>query len=220
MFREFSRSRSQKKEEFYLNLKEDIDQIVSFYTQSEKCHNHTQGYVKISAQQIRGKLLSKGYQAKSFCERSINNLLNRLGYTLKKVQKCKPLKKIQETDLIFENVFAHHQKSKDQTNILRISIDTKDKVKIGALSRKGYNRSGQLVCANDKDQHWDTQLVPLGILEVNSGIGTIIFGTSKETSDFIADGLELWYNGRTEIREYDVIQIELDCGPHQSGRRM
>ena len=143
-----------------------------------------------------------------------------MNYSLGKVQKCKPLKKIPETDLIFENVFSESKKSCLDDNILSISIDTKDKVKVGELSRGGYNRSGQTIKAYDKDQHWSTTLVPLGILEEKKGVGTIVFGHSNETSDFICDSLELWYQGRLgQLAPHTHLQIKLDCGPHQGGRR-
>ena len=146
--------------------------------------------------------------------------MNRLNYSLSKVKKCKPLKKIAETDLIFENVFSESKKARLNKDILSISIDVKDKVKVGDLSRGGYNRSGQTVKAYDKDQHWTTTLVPMGILEEEQGIGTIIFGNSNETSDFICDCLKLWYEeAECHLAGHTTIQIKLDCGPHQGGRR-
>jgi len=146
--------------------------------------------------------------------------LNRLNYSLRKVQKCKPLKKIAETDLIFENVFTASKQSRLDKEILSISIDVKDKVRVGCLSRGGYNRSGQTIKAYDKDQHWNTTLVPMGILEEELGVGTIVFGNSKETSDFICDSLELWYEqGDCHFAPHTSLQIKLDCGPHQGGRR-
>jgi hypothetical protein len=57
-----------------------------------------------------------------------------LGYGLKKVLKCQPLKKIPQTDAIFENVSFRHNEAKQDKGILRISIDTKAVVKIGELS--------------------------------------------------------------------------------------
>ena len=38
------------------------------------------------------------------------------------------------------------------------------------------------------------KLVPYGILEVLGGLLTILFGTSRETSDFSADGLQQWWD--------------------------
>ncbi|KYH30531.1 rhodopirellula transposase [Clostridium tepidiprofundi DSM 19306] len=58
-----------------------------------------------------------------------------MGYTLRKIQKT--LKKIPETDAIFDNLKEVHNEIKNHDNILRISIDTKDRVKIGQFSRGG-----------------------------------------------------------------------------------
>ena len=46
--------------------------------------------------------------------------------------------------------------------------------------------------------HHDALLVPFGILEVSRGTTEIhqlnlLFGRSRETADFIVDGLELWW---------------------------
>ncbi len=220
MYRWLSIKREEKKEELLEGLSTEIEEKVSHYTQSERCHNNTLGYVKISARQIREDLTKKGYELSAFCEATINNILNRLGYTLKKVQKSKPLKRITETEQIFQNLKIQKEQGKADNNILQISLDTKDKVKIGELSRKGYSRRRQVTKANDKDQQWTDQLVPVGILEVEKGQGTIVFGNSKETSDFIVDSLEMWYEGRYRyMQQYETIQIQLDGGPHTSSRR-
>jgi hypothetical protein len=60
-----------------------------------------------------------------------------MGYHLKKVRKTKPLKKIKQTDAIFENLKKVHDENKSKNNVLRLSIDTKDRVKIGEFSRGG-----------------------------------------------------------------------------------
>jgi len=99
-------------------------------------------YVKLTAKYIFKELiLKKPYELLDFCLRTVNNVMNRLGYTLKRVKKTEPLKKIPETDAIFDNVTAKHELAKANPRILRISIDTKAKVKIGNLSRKGQSRA-------------------------------------------------------------------------------
>lgn len=64
------------------------------------------------------------------------------------------------------------------------------------------------------------KLVPFGILEVLSGQSTIVFGASRETSDFIVDCLELWWEERKwlhgHIRE---LVINLDNGPALASNR-
>lgn len=137
---------------------------------------------------------------------------------MKKVLKTKPLKKIEQTDAIFENVIAQHQKSKNNPRILRISIDTKAKVKVGNLSRGGYNRMINPPRANDHDQHWDAVLVPFGVYEIDNDQLFLTFGNSKETSDFIVDALQLWWSKRAFLAtDYDLLMIDLDNGKPVAG---
>ena len=44
--------------------------------------------------------------------------------------------------------------------------------------------------------HPEAVLAPAGILEVDNDQLNIIFGTSRDTSDFVADCLELWWTNR------------------------
>ena len=77
-------------------------------------------------------------------------LMNRRGFSLRKVRKTQPLKKIPETHDIFDNVKAAHQRAATVQSILRISIDDKAKVKIGDFSRGGYTRCSCDVAVHDK----------------------------------------------------------------------
>ena len=176
-------------------------------------------YVRISAAYIRKELiLKKGYELSDFCVKTVNNVLNRLGYTLKKVLKVKPLKKINETDAIFENINKQHEIAKENNRILRISIDVKAKVKIGNLSRKGYSRTINAPKADDHDQHWTDVLTPFGLHEINTNNTFLIFGNSKETPDFIVDCLEKWWNERGFMEDnYDMLMIDLDNGKSVAG---
>ena len=65
----------------------------------------------------------------------------RFGFRLRRVQKTKPVKKIKETDAIFANVARANRKADEDPACLRISIDSKAKVKIGAFSRGGRSRA-------------------------------------------------------------------------------
>jgi len=145
--------------------------------------------------------------------------MNRLGYTLKRVKKTEPLKKIPETDAIFDNVNAKHELAKANPRILRISIDTKAKVKIGNLSRKGQSRAINAPVTDDHDHKWIATLTPFGIYEVTTNNCFIVFGNSKETSDFIVDSLEWWWLERQFMsNDYDLLMIDLDNGPPVGGR--
>ena len=68
--------------------------------------------------------------------------------------------------------------------------------------------------------HPDALLVPAGILEVAGGQLTIIFGTSRDTSDFIADAIEHWWSARKAAHPgIRRLQIDLDNGPEIASSR-
>ena len=75
-------------------------------------------------------------------------------------------------------------------------VNTKAKVAVGPYCRHGRCRSRTPVKAADHDLHPEAKLVPLGILEVDSGQLFLSLGLNVETSDFIADGIEDWWLAR------------------------
>lgn len=93
-------------------------------------------YARISARTVREALIrEKGYDnAQLPTRQTIGEILNRLGYRLKKHTHTKPLKKIAQTDAIFENVFRENQASDDSPKSLRLSIDTKARVSSDLLT--------------------------------------------------------------------------------------
>lgn len=198
----------------FINLATDIDQIVALESQIDPKFKTTRCYIRITAIAIFKRLCElKSYLASNFCLRTINNIINRLGYTLKKTLKTKPLKKIPQTDAIFANIAEVHQECKDKANVFRISIDTKATVKIGNLSRNGKSRQKKAPQACDHDQHWDAVLHPFGVSEIDTGQLSVYFGNSIATADFIVDGLEHWYDDRkTQIPDNQILMIELDNG--------
>jgi hypothetical protein len=67
--------------------------------------------------------------------------------------------------------------------------------------------------ADDHDSEWRAVLVPLGILDVRGERLSIYFGQSAETSDFVADCLELWWQENQAIYPgLEELVIDLDGG--------
>ena len=108
---------------------------------------------------------------------------------------------------------------------MRISIDTKAKVKVGDFSRDGEVRAAETVKALDHDMAPDAVLVPFGILELNRGAVPIqqpwfLFGHSNQTSDFLIDGLDRWWIERKALHVgVKRLHIELDNGPEIASNR-
>ena len=109
---------------------------------------------------------------------------------------------------------AAHARSDNDPQALRISIDTKAKVKLGEFSRGGRLRCLEAVKALDHEMGECEILIPFGILEVKQKQLNVVYGDSLETSDFIVDGLERWWRYRKRnYRDMTSLQIDLDNGP-------
>jgi hypothetical protein len=118
----------------------DIRLIVEPHTHTDPELKTDRRYTNLSAAEVRQALLDRGYsEANVPSERTMRDILNRMNYRLKRIQKGKPLKKTKDTDAIFENVKAVRAKAEADPETLEISIDTKTKVKLGEYSMGGKN---------------------------------------------------------------------------------
>jgi hypothetical protein len=76
------------------------------------------------------------------------------------------------------------------------------------------------VKALDHEMQEGETLIPLGILEVKQKQGNVIYGNSRETSDFIVDGFEHWWRYRKkQYPHITKLQIDLDNGPEIESHR-
>ena len=120
----------------------DIRLIVEPHTHSDPELKTSRQYTNLSAAEVREALLAQGYdESQLSSERTIRDILNRMNYRLKRIQKGKPLKKTEDTDDIFANVHAAREQYRDDPETLEISVDTKAKVSLGeyALGGKSEN---------------------------------------------------------------------------------
>ena len=120
-------------------LAADLRAIVEPHTQADPELKSSRRYTNLSAAEVVQALKDRyGYAADRLPrERTMRDILNRLGYRLKRIQKAKPLKKTKDTDAIFANVNAARTQYKDDPQTLEVSIDTKAKVNEGDYSRGG-----------------------------------------------------------------------------------
>ena len=96
-------------------------------------------YTNLSAREVLEALRGqKGYRDDRLpSERTMRDILNRMGYRLRRVQKAKPLKRLPETDAVFANVAACRQRYEGDPETLEVSMDAKAKVNEGDYSRGG-----------------------------------------------------------------------------------
>jgi transposase len=213
---------NQKTEVKKPQLKVDIIALAEPQSQTDPKFQTLFKYTRITAKAMRIALMTeKGWQDKDLpCEKTIGAILNRLDYCLRRVQKAKPLKKISETDAIFDSLIDINKASDLSADSLRISIDTKAKVDLCDSSRGGTSRCKKAVQASDHDMGLKDKLAPFGILNMMTGLLTVLFGVSFETSDFIVDCLEQWWNDNKEqYRHIRQLVINLDNGPQNSSHR-
>lgn len=131
-------------EEQHPQLAIDIRRIVEPHTHTDPELKTDRLYSNLSAAEVRTALLEKGYTADELpSERTLRDILNRMNYRLKRIQKGKPLKKTEHTDAIFENVKAVRSEAAGDPNTLEISVDTKAKVKLGEYSQGGKSQNRQ-----------------------------------------------------------------------------
>ena len=136
-----SRHRGQpRSEDRHPQLAIDIRLIVEPHTHTDPELKTDRLYSNLSAGEVRQALLSRGYVEENVpSERTLRDILNRMNYRLKRIQKGKPLKKTEYTDAIFKNVQAAREKYADNPETLEISVDTKAKVSLGEYSLGGKN---------------------------------------------------------------------------------
>ena len=131
------RRRSEQKDP---QLAADIRAIVEPQTHADPELKSPRRYTHLSAAEVRHALIAKGYSDEQLpSERTMRDILNRMNYRLKRIQKGKPLKKTQQTDAIFANIQAVRDQVRDDPETLEISMDTKAKVPLGDYVRGGKN---------------------------------------------------------------------------------
>ncbi len=94
------------------------------------------------AGEVRVRLLTQfGYKNGELpCTRTLRTKLKDLGFRLRKVRKCLPLKKIPQTDAIFDEIHQANRAADKDEGMLRVPLDTKATVKVDPFSRGGCNR--------------------------------------------------------------------------------
>lgn len=131
-------------EEQHPQLAVDIRLIVEPHTHTDPELKTDRLYTNMSAAEVRAALQEKGYGEDELpSERTMRDILNRMKYRLKRIQKGKPLKKTEHIDAIFDNVKSVRLSAAEDPETLEISVDTKAKVKLGEYSLGGKNKDRQ-----------------------------------------------------------------------------
>lgn len=107
---------------------------------------------------------------------------------------------------------------KEYPSVLRLSMDAKATVLIGAYSRGGKNRI--LVKAADHDFQPEAKVTPYCIFLPDYHIAYLYFTQSRVTSDFIADCLlDCWQQIQHDFPQVKTLLLQQDNGPENHSRR-
>src|SRR5260370_10838789 len=138
---DFAARGRQRSEQKNPQLAADIRAVVEPHTQADPELKSPRRYTNLSAAEVLQALVTqKGYTDQELPrERTMRDILNRMNYRLKRIQKAKPLKKTKDTDAIFANIAAVREEVRNDPETLEISVDTKAKVNEGDYARGGKN---------------------------------------------------------------------------------
>ncbi len=201
------------------NLEADIIAIAEPTSQVDPTFRTLKIYTPLTAKTVRKQLISqKGYSEEKLpCIKTLSNKLNQLNFHPQKVTKTKPIKKIKETDAIFSQVHKTNALADSTDGVLRLSCDTKAKVKVGPFSRGGMSRQGTK--GSDHDFNPEEVMTPFGVLLPAHGKSYLYFTKGSATSDFMIDAIEnLWVDLKTKYKVHTLV-LNLDNGPENSSHR-
>lgn len=201
------------------NLKKDIEAVIEKYKNVDPHFKTERLYVTISPQAIIDELVTKYHYPKKFaCYNTIKDILNLLGYKLKRISKSKFLDKIPETDRIFENVNDSMESALESDEYTAvISIDDKATKKVGNLSDNGKSRLG--IQALDHDTNFAYSMKPFGILDLKTNETFVTCTPYISTAEFKIQCIEDYIIKKNKINKLKKMILFLDNGPENSGRR-
>jgi len=215
------KDRGRKRAEHHLpKLLDDIKSIVDPVCQADPALRSQRIYIPLTAKEIHRRLKTdKKYKSRQLpTVRTISNKLADLNIRPQRVKKCKPLRKIPETDAIFEQVHLINDDADLDPQKLRISIDCKATVKVGPYSRGGKNRVEQH--AVDHDFEPEETLTPFGVFVPQSAESHLWFCKGRVTADFMVDRLEqLWPKLHQRFPQVETLVINADNGSESNGQR-
>ena len=198
----------------------DIQAIVEPDLEQDPTFCTTQVYRRVTAKMVRSSLLDLDRYTGELLPsvRTLCTRLNTLGFLPRKVAKSKPVKKIEQTDAIFERLRPLNIEADRDPRVLRLSMDAKAAIKVGPFSRGGRNRRGERASDHDFDPLCVLQL--FGIFLPQHDTKFFFFNETRVTADLIVDCLEwVWPRLQADYAPIDKLVINLDNGPENQSRR-
>jgi len=128
------------------------------------------------------------------------------------------VKKLPETEAIFARLAEVNPAADADPTILRLSVDAKATVLLGAFSRGGRSRAN--VQAWDHDFQPADKVTPVGVFLPAYNELYLYFIRGPVTADAIADAIrKTWHHIAARFPQVTTLHINLDNGPENHSRR-
>ena len=128
------------------------------------------------------------------------------------------MKKVPETDAIFEQLAVVNPAADADESVLRLSVDAKATIPLGLFCRGGYSRL--TVKALDHDFAPDQKVTPVGVFLPQYHELFLFLTTSPVTADLIVDCIhQTWWMVAYRFPSVRTLLLNLDNGPENHSRR-
>lgn len=184
---------------------------------SEVIEDHTAGdpqkesvkWVGLQPFQIRQKLLERDYELSTYL---IKELLASEGYSKRSYLKSASLHQVPNRNEQFEKI-ADLKRHFLAEGLPILSIDTKKKELLGNFYRDGqyYDKDYRLVNDHDFLSYAQGVVIPHGIYDIADNFGYLTLGTSKDTSAFVCDNIEHFWQTDLQWKYQDANWLLVLC---------
>ena len=128
------------------------------------------------------------------------------------------MKKVPETDAIFDRLAEVNPAADAAETVLRLSLDAKATIPLGLFSRGGYSRV--TVKALDHDFAPEQKVTPVGVFLPQFNELFLFLTTSSVTADLLVDCLhQTWLMIAERFPQVRTLLLNLDNGPENHSRR-
>jgi hypothetical protein len=151
---------------------------------------------KVKSTNLKREAISREFSGRGMkvSAHVVKQLLEKHGYTRRKMQKTVTLKETKDRNAQFEKINELRKKYESNENPI-ISIDVKKKEEIGNFYREGkvYCTEATEVYDHDFKNFSKGAVIPHGIYDLKENIGYITLGNSKDTSEFCCECIKDWW---------------------------
>ena len=157
----------------------------------------------------------------SVCPNTVRRLLEELDFALHANRKSLSGPQSPQRDEQFQYI-GYQREQFTQAGLPIISVDTKKKELVGQFKNSGRIWSREPLLVNDHDfpSLGSGMAIPRGLYDVQANRGSVMVGTSHDTSQFAVDAIVDWWRGpgRRRYPQAAELLILADSGGSNSAR--